>query len=113
MLELLKVLEPIEYRSLRGQKVLGYRAELLPLVCDAYLAARTAGDLAKGQERVAAQAEVVVRSLSKIGIIALVDEATGYQEVRARNELRMLLEASRTPWFLALTVLSGSPLAGS
>lgn len=33
------------------------------------------------------------RSLAKVGIIALVDEATGYQDVRARDELQRLLSA--------------------
>jgi len=31
--------------------------------------------------------------LSKVGVIALVDEATGYQKVRARNELQAILAA--------------------
>lgn len=33
--DLLKVIDPVEYRSLRGQKISGFRTELLPLVCDA------------------------------------------------------------------------------
>lgn len=40
--------------------------------------------------------EALVRSLAKVGIIALVDEATGFQEIRARNELQRILE--RTPY---------------
>lgn len=35
---------------------------------------------------------LLIRSLAKVGIIALVDEATGYQAVRARDELQRLLE---------------------
>ncbi len=34
----------------------------------------------------------MVRGLARVGIIALVDEATGYQEVRARNALAEILE---------------------
>jgi hypothetical protein len=91
--ELEGVLAPIEYRDLRGQKVVGYRAELLPMVCDVYLAARAAGAINNPrQQRVAAQAEILVRSLSKIGIIALVDEATGYQRDRAKDALARILE---------------------
>ena len=33
-----------------------------------------------------------MRSLAKVGIIALVDEATGYQDLRARNALAKILE---------------------
>ena len=36
--------------------------------------------------------ELIVRSLSKVGIVALVDEVTGYQQYRERNELHKLLE---------------------
>lgn len=89
--DLERVLEPIEYLNLRGQRVQGYRAELLPLVCDVYLAAREAKALKGRQYEVATQAEVLTRSLSKIGIIGLVDEATGYQRVRARDELQAIL----------------------
>jgi len=34
----------------------------------------------------------LVRSLSKIGIVALVDEATGYQEVRDKQALQKILD---------------------
>lgn len=92
--ELRECLNPIEYRNLRGQKVEGYRAELLPLVCDVYLRAREQGSvLTENQKKVAKQAEILVRSLSKVGIIGLVDEATGYQSVRARDELQRILAA--------------------
>lgn len=91
--DLMEVIEPIEYISLRSQTVQGFRAELLPLVCDVYLRAREDGALIGGQNRVAQQAEILKRSLSKIGIVSLVDEATGYQKVRARNELQAILSA--------------------
>lgn len=86
-------LEPIVFRNLRGQKVQGYRAELLPLVCDVYLRAKDADALTDSQGPIARQAEILTRSLSKIGILGLVDEATGYQSVRARDELQRILAA--------------------
>jgi len=90
--ELYEVLEPVEYVNLRGQRAQGYRAELLPLVCDVYLSARAAGGtLTANQAPIAQAAEVLTRSLSKIGVIALVDEATGYQQARARDELQAIL----------------------
>lgn len=74
----------------------GYRVELLPLVCGVYLSARSAGVLTKskqfGQMRIAAQCEILVRGLSTVGIIALVDEATGYQDTRAKDALAKILE---------------------
>jgi hypothetical protein len=92
--ELLDVLEPIQYISLATRKrVLGYRAELVPLVCDVYLSAREQGELHPSQRKTARQAEILVRSLSKVGIVALVDEATGYQDDRARDELQKILAA--------------------
>jgi len=42
----------------------------------------------------------LVKSLSKIGIIALVDEATGYQYERDREELYHILEAYISKEFL-------------
>lgn len=89
--ELMAAIEPIEYINLRGQKVQGYRAELLPLVCDVYLGARKSGALKGRQHAVADQAEILTRALSKVGIIGLVDETTGYQKVRARDELQKIL----------------------
>ena len=70
----------------------GYSALLLPEVCNVYLAARAAGVLHKNQEHIAERAEILVRGLATVGIIALVDEATGYQEIRAQRALAAILE---------------------
>ena len=75
----------------------GYKVELLPLVCHVYLEARTAGVLKSGsrqnQARIAAQCELLTRGLATVGIIALVDEATGYQRDREDEDLRKILAA--------------------
>jgi hypothetical protein len=71
----------------------GYRAELLPVICEIYLAARQGGSLPPNQQHIARQAEVIVRGLATVGIIALVDEATGYQEIRTKDALSRILEA--------------------
>ena len=92
-MELADVLTPIEYIGLKRQhRVTGYRVEIIPLVCDVYLAARAAKKLVKRQEPIAAQAEVLVRSLAKVGIVALIDEATGFQAVRDRDALQAILD---------------------
>jgi hypothetical protein len=82
----------IEFRTVRGTKAFGYPAELLPKVCEVFLKAREAGALKKNQEHVAAKAELLVRGLTNTGIVALVDEATGYQAVRPRDALQTYLE---------------------
>lgn len=69
----------------------GYDAELLIEVCDAYLDARDS--LKPNQAHLARMAEIVVRACAKVGIIALVDEATGYQEVRKKRNLQIKLQA--------------------
>lgn len=66
---------------------------MLADLCEALLAARSAGVFQKQQEHVAKQAEILVRRFASIGIIALVDEATGYQRDRAKDALAKLLEA--------------------
>ena len=83
---------PIPFASSEGGRGYGYPAELLPQVCDVYLKARETGALRQGQEHIAARAEILLRGLAVIGIIGLVDEATGYQEVRAKRALAAILE---------------------
>jgi hypothetical protein len=71
----------------------GYEATLLLDMCDAYLRARLDGKLLRSQVTLAKQAEIITRACAKVGIIALIDEATGYQEFRRRNELQLKLQA--------------------
>lgn len=55
--------------------------------------ARKNNSLTKNQLHVATQCEILVRGFARVGLIALVDEATGYQADRARDALANLLEA--------------------
>src|SRR5215213_4617230 len=57
----------------------GYKATILPDICNIYLEARRNIHLSPRQAIIAEQCEVLLNSLAKIGIIALVAEATGYQ----------------------------------
>jgi hypothetical protein len=91
--ELLEKSQPIRFRTPQNAVANGYRAEILPEVCEVFLRARDAGALQKQLDHIAVQAEILIRSLAKVGIIALVDEATGYQELRAKNALTEILEA--------------------
>lgn len=91
--EILLKSRPIQFRTPSGATASGYRAELLPEVCEIYLRARDDGKLLPSQEHLAKHAEIMIRALAHVGIIALVDEATGYQQDRARNALAKILEA--------------------
>jgi hypothetical protein len=82
----------IMFRLPSGGRASGYNAELLPEVCEVYLKARDADKLPANQAHIAKQAEILMRGLAHVGIIALVDEATGYQELRERNALAKILE---------------------
>lgn len=83
---------PLIYRSGGGATPAnGIRAELLPEICGVFLSARRAKKLHPSQEHLAVQAEVLMEAFAKVGIIALVDEATGYQRDRSHDALRLLL----------------------
>lgn len=85
-------LRPIEYLD-GGRVAQGFDATALPIVCDIWLRAREAGVLQDQQLDKAQKAEVLTRALAKVAIIALVDEATGYQADRAKDALAKILEA--------------------
>jgi P63C domain len=90
--ELIASTRPIEFRLPTGGKAFGFAAEALPKVCNVYLKARDQNILTPAQRRIAQQADMLVRGLAETGIVALVDEATGYQAVRARDALQAFLE---------------------
>jgi hypothetical protein len=72
----------------------GYEATLLLDICDAYLRARENNVLeGVAQLNFAKQAEIITRACAKVGIIALIDEATGYQQFRKKQELQLKLQA--------------------
>lgn len=92
-------LKPIRYRE-GSSVVIGYDARILRAVCEVWLAARAAGALQAQQRDKAQRAEVLMRALADIGIVSLVDEVTGFQRFRARDELQRILAAYIAPEFL-------------
>lgn len=71
----------------------GFEATVLQELCEAILDARDTGKLETEQEKRYGQfADMLIRSFARVGIIALVDEATGYQEVRPKDALQTYLE---------------------
>ena len=85
-------LEPIHFKN-GSREQYGYDAEILPKVCELWLLARDRDLLQAQQLPKAKKAEILVRGLARVGIVALVDEATGYQRDRARDSLAKILEA--------------------
>jgi hypothetical protein len=75
-----------------GSLALGYRAQLLPQVCWVYHEAEMAGVLLSGQLHIAAACTALLKGLTNVAIDALVDEATGFQDIRQKNALIKLLE---------------------
>jgi P63C domain-containing protein len=89
--DLLENAKPIIFNA-QGAQMIGYRAELLPQVCEVFLDANEAGALKPNQRHIAAQCKILHRAFARIGIIGLVDEATGFQQVRDREALQAFLD---------------------
>lgn len=70
----------------------GYPAELLSDVCWVFINAQIAHKLLPAQEHIGERCKMLVKQFGKLGIVALIDEATGYQADRERDELRRILE---------------------
>jgi hypothetical protein len=91
-----RVTEPIKFivteTSGVGFVAHGYEAEALADMCDVILDARKEGLLRQSQMHYADYCEILLRSFARVGIIALVDEATGYQYDRPRRELEEQLK---------------------
>ena len=89
------------------------------------MAAREAGVLQPQQLRIASQCEVLMRGFARVGIVALVDETTGYQRIRAERALAAILEKfvakELQPWtktfpldfYLEIARLKGWPMSYS
>lgn len=69
----------------------GYEVTLLVDICSAIIDANRAGVF--DNDAIVRNADIIIRSVAKVGIIALVDEATGYQYERENDELQKILKA--------------------
>lgn len=88
---------PVFFKSKDGKKGVGYDAQLLPQVCEVYLRFRDdllarKEDIPKQYEHIIKACDALIRALASVGIVALVDEATGYQYERERFALQAILE---------------------
>jgi len=84
---------PVKFKY-RGDEIrLGFEADELIEICKFLLKAREIGALRSIAElRYAQAAESLLVSLANVGLAAIIDEATGYQQVRAKDALQALLE---------------------
>lgn len=79
------------------QKISAYKAISLPEICELMLKVRDyakSNDIELGirQKAVVIQSDFIIRSLAKVGIIALVDEVTGYEKVKEKDALQIFLQ---------------------
>lgn len=90
--ELQDLFTPIR-RSFRGRIISGYRSDALTKFCELMMQANAQGLLATDRQRIVAeQAKVLYSAFAKIGLVALIDEATGYQQIRDPSALRLLVQ---------------------
>jgi hypothetical protein len=86
----------------RGGSAFAYPAEVLAEICEAVLSARDAGRFAHDNP-IVARCDRLLRGFARVGLVALVDEATGYQADRKRDELQKILAAYIAPELLPWT----------
>ena len=72
----------------------GITAETFLDICSAYLAALYSGEnLTDKQRGIAVNCSILLTACAKTGLIALIDEATGYQYVRETDALQVKIRA--------------------
>lgn len=72
----------------------GITAETFLDICRAYVTALAKGDLTTSkQQEIAFRSSILLSACAKTGLIALIDEATGYQYERAQDALQVKLRA--------------------
>lgn len=78
----------------------GYEVTILVDICSEIIEANRAGEF--NEEPIVHNAFVILQAVAKVGIIALVDEVTGYQHDRERDALQQILKAyiseALLPW---------------
>ena len=89
---------PIQYKGTKSRATgNGLLATAFPKVLKVWEKAYEAGALKPQQEHIAEQAIRLLDGLGEVAIVALIDEATGYQEIREAEALQKLLSAYVLP----------------
>jgi hypothetical protein len=98
---MVRLKSPIIYRpKVGGRTAYGFDCSVFPDVCKVIVAADDAGALKSQQRPLARVARLVIDALIGVAMISLVDEATGYQAERARDDLQKILKAYVCPEML-------------
>lgn len=94
------VKEPVRFaRPGRGGiPAVAFEATLLIDLCDAILKAKDAVGFRKAWLPLAFQAQAITLSFAKAGIVSAIDEVTGYQEVREKDEIQKILDKYLTDY---------------
>lgn len=96
-----RISTPIRFK-VGTQEFNGFDSDTIIEIAEAVVKADDAGDLQAQQVHIAHQCRVITKSLTRIGLIALIDEATGYQSKRDADELQQILTAyirpEHRPW---------------
>lgn len=98
-----KLSHPIAYRSIDGRTNFGYECSILADICEAVIEAERAGVLKPNQAKVAEAARALYKGLVRTAVVAIIDEATGYDKLRDREELHRILAAYIAPELLPWT----------
>jgi hypothetical protein len=83
-----KLDNPIIFKTLTSDLGHGYDATILIDICQAIIDAAKGDKLGAGQESLATQAEIIIRASAKLGIVALVDDATGFIADKRREQYK-------------------------
>jgi hypothetical protein len=119
--ELMMSTTPILFRLKNGQRTVGYDAMLLPMICEVYLKFRDSLNEKLGHnladvrgvaksylaryKHIIAACDRLTRGLARRGIVALVDDATGYRDDQMREEIydriiKAYVAPSLAPWVI-------------
>lgn len=86
--------ELASYNGIRGRFFLPFEASLFVDLCTAYVDAMHAGVLqTERQIQTAQRLYEIMTAFAKTGLVAVIDEVTGYQTERDRDELQKILAA--------------------
>lgn len=86
--------ELTSYKGVRGRNFLPFEASLFVDLCTAYVDAMHAGILqTEKQRQTAKRLYAIMTAFAKTGLVAVIDEVTGYQADRDREALQKILEA--------------------
>jgi hypothetical protein len=91
---------PTRYRDAGGSVGDGIPGQVLRRICSVWVRAHKADVLGPSQEKIAEKAQVLLEALADVAIVALIDEATGYQKRRAHDALQKILAAYISPELL-------------